>query len=209
MCYKTQAGLLGFILLCSVTEKAELFPPSHCGGKMHHFMTCYKMCAFHCKVCRKKKLMCGRKPNIKNRSLKPCHFTNVSHRLPQLSTAKGCSIVTDQTHIWHTYRLIGAQRLLPLSCALLRDLHITSLHTLTQTEACTDVRAHKKTRQSAPPPQKKKEQILCFCDTSNRSVTVMWPCSMQTSQWGLKWGERARVLVFVRVLGVVCAEVCM
>lgn len=67
--------------------------PSHChtGGKMHHFMTFYKIRTFHCKLCRKKPKTTKfvRKPNLKNISLKLCHFTNGSHWLPLLSTAKG------------------------------------------------------------------------------------------------------------------------
>lgn len=47
---KSHIGLLSFLLFCYVTERAELFPPPHLGGKIHHFMTCYKMCAFHCKL---------------------------------------------------------------------------------------------------------------------------------------------------------------
>lgn len=35
---KTQVGLLGFLFFfCSVTERAELFPPPLCGGNMQHF----------------------------------------------------------------------------------------------------------------------------------------------------------------------------
>lgn len=102
---------------------------------------------------------------------------------------------------------IRAQTLLPLSSALLGDLHITSLHAVTQTEACKDAHTHRKEDQTGPPQQQKKKNLeeptVCFLWRVKLSVTVMWPpYSMQTNQWGgggLKWGERACVFVSVRV----------
>lgn len=116
------------------------------------------------------------------------------HWFPPLSTAKGCSIVIDQTHT-HTrthgalIAPIRAQTLLPLSSALLGDLHITSLHAVTQTEACKDAHTHRKEDQTGPPQQQKKKNLeeptVCFLWRVKLSVTVMWPpYSMQTNQWG-------------------------
>lgn len=76
---------------------------------------------------------------------------------------------------------IRAQTLLPLSSALLGDLHITSLHAVTQTEACKDAHTHRKEDQTGPPQQQKKKiwrSPLCvFCDASN----CQWPwCDLHT-----------------------------
>lgn len=84
------------------------------------------------------------------------------HWFPPLSTAKGCSIVIDQTHTRTHGALIApirAQTLLPLSSALLGDLHITSLHAVTQTEACKDAHIHRKEDQTGPPQQQKKKKF--------------------------------------------------
>lgn len=191
--HKNTIWLAVFLLFFYVTE-LNYSHPRTVEEKMHHFMTCYKMCAFHCKLCRKKKQhkSAGRNQTSRTDLLSPCHFTKESQGLPQLSTAKGCSIVTDQTHTWHSYHLISAQRLLPLSCALLGDLHITSLHTLTQTETCTNTHAHK--RLDSQKKKKRAHPVFLWLvkPLSDRDVTLLHA----DKPVGLKWGERARMLNF-------------
>lgn len=127
----------------------------------------------------------------------------MSHWLPQLSTAKSCSIVTDQTHTWHSYRPIRAQRLPPLSCALLGDLHITSLHPLAHTKTCSDTRAHRKRLDSPPQKIGGAHRVFLWRITSlnDRDVTLLHV----DDPAGLKRGERACVCLYpCKFLSVVC-----
>lgn len=130
-------------------------------------------------------------------------------RVSLASTVKHCKglLHYDWPNMQSTFITpIRAQTLLLLSSALLGDLLITSLHALTQTETCKDMHAHRKKGSTVPPQKTWEEPTLCFCDALTRSVTVMWPYSMQTSQQGLKRGERACVFVSVQVFSAVCAE---
>lgn len=101
---------------------------------------------------------------------------------------------------------IRAQTLLPLSSALLGDLHITSLHAVTQTEACKDAHTHRKEDQTGPPQQQKKKIGGAHCVfsvtrqiVSDRDVTSILHADKPVGGGGLKWGERACVFVSVRV----------
>lgn len=168
-------------------------------------MTCYKKkCAFHCKLCDREKKKCGSKPNIKNRSLKTCHFTNVPHWFPPLSTAKGCPIVTDQTHTHtHARRSYRTDKSSNAASSFICFAWWPSHNQLTcsHSDRSAQRRAHTQERRpdGSTPTKKMKNwrsPPCVFCDASN----CQWPwCDLHTpcrqTGGGLKWGERACVCV--------------
>ena len=163
------AGFQLFFFFFAVWQKeaAERFSLPHCGGKMHHFMTCYKKnCAFHCKLCnrgKKKKVWEQTKHQEQISKAMPLH-----KRASLVSTVEHCKGLLHcgwpNTHT-HTHTHTRGTRIAPIRAqTLLRKKHLkTRTHT----------HMKKKTKKTNPKKKKKnwRSPSCVFCDASN----CQWP----------------------------------